>query len=311
MVGEQRPSSSGHGTPGHSSRGRLLWLVLAVVGLLALVSVGSLRQAPGAGAGTRHFPSALVQTLGLLAAIAVVLGAVVFASTLLPGERVRRRRNPVFMPSMLLGFVLLLAVLRRLGWLEKLQFPSLRPQTSRTSLPTPTTPPSGRLPGSGPAWVPFVVVGALALALAVVMVVRGERARRRRAAVSGLGQLAELLGDTLADLEDETDPRRAVIAAWVRMERGLAAAGLPRHVAEAPLEYVARVLERANVQPASVRRLADLFERAKFSQHTVDEGMRAEAIEAVATIRRELEAEQARAEEQVRAEEEAGMAGSP
>src|SRR6266536_2942279 len=279
MVGEQRPSSSGHGTPGHSSRGRLLWLVLAVVGLLALVSVGSLRQAPGAGAGTRHFPSALVQTLGLLAAIAVVLGAVVFASTLLPGERVRRRRNPVFMPSMLLGFVLLLAVLR--------------------------------LPGSGPAWVPFVVVGALALALAVVMVVRGERARRRRAAVSGLGQLAELLGDTLADLEDETDPRRAVIAAWVRMERGLAAAGLPRHVAEAPLEYVARVLERANVQPASVRRLADLFERAKFSQHTVDEGMRAEAIEAVATIRRELEAEQARAEEQVRAEEEAGMAGSP
>src|SRR6266536_3396552 len=196
MVGEQRPSSSGHGTPGQSSRGRLLWLVLAVVGLLALVSVGSLRQAPGAGAGTRHFPSALVQTLGLLAAIAVVLGAVVFASTLLPGERVRRRRNPVFMPSMLLGFVLLLAVLRRLGWLEKLQFPSLRPQTSRTSLPTPTTPPSGRLPGSGPAWVPFVVVGALALALAVVMVVRGDRrvgpdgaraGRRRPAAARGRG----------------------------------------------------------------------------------------------------------------------------
>jgi hypothetical protein len=122
------------------------------------------------------------------------------------------------------------------------------------------------------------------------MIVRRERARRRRLALSGTGQLAELLDDTLAGLEDETDPRRAVIAAWVRMEGGLGAAGLPRRPAEAPLEYVARVLESANVRPDSVRRLADLFERAKFSQHAIDERMRAEAIEAVTIIREELEA---------------------
>jgi len=309
MVGKQTPSSSRRRVARPPPRGRLLWLLPVAVGLLALVSVGSLRPPPGTATGTRHFPTALVQTLGLLAAIAVLLGAVVFASTLLPGDRVRRRRNPVFLPAMLLGLVLLLALLRRLGWLDNLQLPSLRPQTSRTAPPVPTTLTAGRLPGSGPAWVPFVVVGALALALAVAMVVRGETARRRRAALSGLDRLAELLGHTLADLEDETDPRRAVIAAWIRMERGLAAAGLPRHAAEAPLEYVARVLERANVQPAPVRRLADLFERAKFSQHTVDEGMRAQAVDAVATIKRELEAEQARAEERARAGQ-AGMVGS-
>jgi hypothetical protein len=103
------------------------------------------------------------------------------------------------------------------------------------------------------------------------------------------------------------------------MERGLAAVGLPRHAAEAPLEYVARVLERANVRPASIRRLADLFERAKFRQHTIDEGMRAAAIEAVTTIRAELEAEQAEAREQARGQREAwergaertGMVGRP
>ena len=104
-----------------------------------------------------------------------------------------------------------------------------------------------------------------------------------------------MLDHTLDQLEDEADPRRAVIAAWIRMERGLAGAGLPRHAAETPLEYTARVLEEARVTPAAVRRLADLYEQAKFSRHTIDEEMRRAAVDAVTVIRRELEAEQAAA----------------
>jgi hypothetical protein len=50
-----------------------------------------------------------------------------------------------------------------------------------------------------------------------------------------------------------------VIAAWARMERGLAAAGLPRHPAEAPFEYAGRVLEAALARPTSVHRLPGLF----------------------------------------------------
>jgi Domain of unknown function (DUF4129) len=324
MVGERAPKAPRRGTAQRPTGGRRIWPLLAAVVLLALVAVGSLRGAPGSGAGTPRFPSALLQTLGLLALVTVLAGLAVAAWTLLPGKRqvARRPRNPLFMPLMLIGFVLLLALLRRLGWLDRLRFlPGLGPGPSPSCRGVVPTGPDGRLTGGDPGWIPFVVVGVLLAGLAAAIMLRSEQARRRRAALDGPGrQLAELLQGTLADLEDEPDPRRAVIAAWIRMEGGLAAAGLPRHAAEAPLEYVARVLEQANVQPASVRRLADLFERAKFSQHTIDEAMRAAAIEAVTTIRAELEAEQARALQAAREQRQArerrdaersGMVGRP
>jgi Domain of unknown function (DUF4129) len=292
MVGERAPRAS------RSSR-RWWWPLLGAVALLSLVAVGSLREAPGSGGGAPRFPSALLQTLGLLAAVTIVAAGVLASWTLLPGHRPvpQRRRSPLYAPMLLIGFVLLLALFRRLGWLDRLRFlPGLRPGPSPTAPAVAGTGPDGRLTSGDPGWIPFVVVGLLLAGLAAAIIVRGEQARRRRAALAGSGrQLAELLEVTQADLEAEPDPRRAVIAAWIRMEGGLAHAGLPRHAAEAPLEYVARVLERASVRSDSVRCLADLFERAKFSQHAIDERMRAQAIEAVATIRAELEAEQARA----------------
>jgi hypothetical protein len=307
MVGKQAPEAPRRGLARRPSSGRRLWPLLAAIALLALAAVGSLRRPPGSGAGTPHFPTALVQTLGLLALIAVVAGAAVGAWALLPAkghEIPRRPRNPFFMPMMLVGIVLVLGLMRRLGWLERLGFPGLRAPPAQDA-PGATPPPSSTaLTGGEPAWVSFAIVGVLLAGLAAAMIVRRERARRRRAALSGPGQHAELHDHTLAGLEDESDPRRAVIAAWIRMEGGLSAAGLPRRPSEAPLEYVARVLESANVRPESVRRLADLFERAKFSQHAIDERMRAEAIEAVTIIRAELQAElEAQLEAERRAED--------
>jgi hypothetical protein len=278
-----------------SPRGRTVWLALAAVVLLALVSAGSLRRPPGAGGGSARFPSALLETLGLLLFVAALAGSVLAVWTLLPAKREQppRRRNPVVAPLLILLFVLVLALLRRLGWLEGLALPGLR-GNPRPTVTLPLTTPARPLPRDGPRWLPFVVVGVLLLAMAASILLRSQQARRRRAALAAPGDLAVLLDHTLGELEHETDPRRAVIAAWIRMERGLAAAGLPRLAAEAPFEYAARVLQRSGVRPASVRRLTDLFEQAKFSQHTIDEGMRRAAVEAVTVIRQELEAEQAR-----------------
>jgi Domain of unknown function (DUF4129) len=329
MVGEQAPKAPRRGTarePSSSGRpswrrvnrwppaggpaaGRWLLPLTAAVVLLALVAVGSLRRPPGSDAGTPRFPSALLQSLGLLAAVAALAALVLAAWTMLPGKSkiARRRRNPLFMPMVLLGSVLLLALLRRLGWLDRLGFAHLHQAPAPTSPGAEATGPPGQLAGGEPGWVAFVVVGLLLASLAAAILVRGELARRRRAAMAGSNQrLVDLLEVTLADLEEERDPRRAVIAAWIRMENGFAAAGLPRVAAEAPLEYVARVLDEANVRPASIERLAELFERAKFSRHAIDEGMRAAAIEAVTTIRAELDAEQARAAELAHAERLAG-----
>ncbi len=98
------------------------------------------------------------------------------------------------------------------------------------------------------------------------------------------------LDESLDDLRAEPDLRKAIIAAYARMERALAGAGLPRRPAEAPLEYLERALLELETSAGAVRRLTDLFEWAKFSQHEPEPQMRDDAIDALVAVRDELRA---------------------
>jgi hypothetical protein len=100
--------------------------------------------------------------------------------------------------------------------------------------------------------------------------------------------LAAALDESLDDLRSDPDVRRAIIAAYARMERALAYAGLPRAPAEAPYEYLERSLVELDTSSDGARRLTDLFERAKFSHHEPAESMRDEAIDALVAVRDEL-----------------------
>jgi hypothetical protein len=92
-----------------------------------------------------------------------------------------------------------------------------------------------------------------------------------------------------------------VIAAYARLERVLAAHGLPRKPSEAPLEYLARMLTELSVSDRAARALTELFERAKFSQRAVGSEMKEQAIEALETVRDDLLAAQALAEQERKA----------
>lgn len=102
--------------------------------------------------------------------------------------------------------------------------------------------------------------------------------------------VAAILEDTLDDLHGEADPRRAVVAAYARMERALAAHGLPRRDSEAPAEYLERALEELSASASSAARLTRLFEWARFSDHPVEPAMKQEAIAALEAVRDELTA---------------------
>ena len=139
-------------------------------------------------------------------------------------------------------------------------------------------------------WLPLFVVGSLIVGIGGAMAVFAVR--RRRALVRDLPireALSDVLAETLDDLRGERDPRQAVIRAYSRMERTLAARGLPRREAEAPLEYLGRVLDAVQASAHSVRRLTQLFQRARFSTHEIDTGMKEDAIEALSGLRAELE----------------------
>lgn len=86
-------------------------------------------------------------------------------------------------------------------------------------------------------------------------------------------------------LRSERDPRRAVIKAYVAMERTLGERELPRRPVETPFEYLRRVLVELGAAAASASRLTSLFEQARFSRHVIDEGMRNDAFAALTAVR--------------------------
>jgi hypothetical protein len=141
-------------------------------------------------------------------------------------------------------------------------------------------------------WLPVFVATAAGLTALGVIGVRSLRRSRRGLAESLLleREFEGLLDDTLADLYAESDPRKAIIAAYARVERLFATYGLPRAPPEAPVEYLERVLPELHASGAALGRLTALFQWAKFSAHDVDRLMRDEAIDALVEVRGELRA---------------------
>jgi hypothetical protein len=278
-------------------RGRLAWALLAPVALLVLIGIvvaASSGHAVGSGSLDSEAATGAFATL-LFALGAVWVAGVLVASPLLSGmtaraEVAQRRRWSE-------GFVFLLVVLSILFFLGGAGRLGDGSQTSQPVQTIAGQDPRGR--GSGqPLETPpidwLVVLAVFGVALVAFtsvagMMIRGNRHVRRE--VAARKALAEILDDTLDDLRAEKDPRKAVIAAYSRMERSLASFGLPRRPFEAPVEYLGRVLDELRSGSPAARRLTHLFERAKFSQHAIDEGMKEEAIDAVVTLRDELRAE--------------------
>jgi hypothetical protein len=133
------------------------------------------------------------------------------------------------------------------------------------------------------------------LAAALALVWRSWQRRRELAPrppveeeVSVADVVALSIGEAIDDLEAEPDARRAVVAAYARMEATFARNGLDRKPSETPVEYLRRTLLELTARGDAVQRLTALYEQAKFSQHAVDAGMKRDAIRALQAIREDL-----------------------
>ena len=93
----------------------------------------------------------------------------------------------------------------------------------------------------------------------------------------------------LSELDDsDADPRRAVIACWVRLEQAAAAAGTPRAPGDTSTDLVGRLLTEHQVSAAVLYPLADVYRLARYATHTVDATMRDQARSALGQLRAEL-----------------------
>lgn len=286
--------------------------VLVVLALLGIVAVAATGTTPG-GSGRSSTPadSLLDSVFSLLLLVFVVAFALVVYSAFRWREHewsAPKKRNDVRAIATMLVFAFALALIIRERGLNLTLDPQGQAPLDRGEG---SIPPPSLTGGSEPgyefefAWLPVLVVVVLAAVGVAAFVISAQRKKVSRADAALAAELAFALDLTLDDLRAEADPRRAVIAAYARLERVLAANGQPRLVADTPEEHLSRVLTHLDVDRQAVRRLAELFVRAKFSQHAVDAGMKEEAIGALEHVRDELRG----AEEQ--GEEDIAIGGAP
>ena len=169
------------------------------------------------------------------------------------------------------------------------QQPTPAPSQSQV-IPRATTPGRPTTPGAGAlaAWTVAVIGGAALLLALLVLRFTGRSSGgagppRRTAAA-----LDETLALSMADVAAETDPRRAVVAAWISMGDTLARHGLRRMPHEAAVEYMHRALRAVRVSAPSVERLTALFQRARYSDHPATAAMRDQALAALQSVRDDL-----------------------
>lgn len=198
---------------------------------------------------------------------------------------------------------------RRIPLVSGSATPTAPPITATTTPPPQTTP--GR-PGGHKhhpsdlhalATSAYVVLGIVAFILVVFLVTaflaRSRRVRRRLEALHDAynvavpvdmtppAQLEKTAEDQLVALR-EGSPRNAIVACWMALERACRDSGLPGNSAETSTEFTARVLGRYATAPQAVTALAAKYREARFSEHTMTESDREQAVAALERILADL-----------------------
>jgi hypothetical protein len=278
---------------------RLLPLGAAAVVLLAFAGIAS-HGRPLAGGGRGSGPTA---TFFDYVATTLVLGAIVILAIVgyaVLGRRITGRsprRGRWYLVSMMLSMAAALAIVTVIvhtGFVKRVQEaiglqPVRQGGAGAAAPPQRTTPRNVRNPHL--RWDEIGIFAVLIAGTMVVLMARRQTKRVSRPWRIGRNEEVSLaIDESIDDLRNDPNLRRAIVAAYARMESALGRAGLPRHPAEAPFEYVERALVSLDTSAASVHRLTALFESAKFSQHEPEPAMRDEAVDALMAVRDELSA---------------------
>ena len=237
-----------------------------------------------------------VLVMNLTVAFAVVVSAVsvvlLVASLFLRGQAKSRdqpgqRSGVRIVAAVVLAFMLVMMFLRRLK-----RHDAVAPQ-SAAMRPTNPAHPQSAVSGR-PTWGLGLGIGVIVIAVLVFVVVAVVAHRRRPAGGGGerdfAGDAAQAVGDVVREVEDEADPRTAVIRAYDGMERVFASFGMSRVPTDTPAEFLSRTLGRTGLAPGPLALLTQLYVSARFDARTVDESMRLRSINALRQVRGELEA---------------------
>ncbi len=237
--------------------------VAVQVTILALMAVGAVAvlwltiQAIRLGRRTRPLPSALSSNIFVLALMAMLLALLALALT--------RGRNTL------------------------VPFLGGQQETPGPSPPTPTVqPPSVVVAPDLPLGL-LLLVGAVGILLAVALV-RGARPKPRPPSGGGPRRgVAQEVANAAEVLAEGGDFREAILRCYVNTCRLLALKGAPADAALTAREFEQGARPLLGLSEASLGRLTNLFEVARYSPHPVGPPDRDDAVACLRAIQGELE----------------------
>jgi Domain of unknown function (DUF4129) len=274
---------------------RLLPIGLAVTALVLVVALAAngrpLSRARGGAGPSAAFFDYVATTVFLFFVVAFL----VFVAIVLTGERTgggpprRVRRSLWSSLAMFIGALALAYLISSSEFQQRLRdLQARQSQQAEQVRPPAADDKRNGIRDARLRWDEVTLVLLLVGGVATYIYLTRRRRRELRPLFRRRQDVADALDESLDDLRDDPDVRRAIIAAYARMERALARSGIPRRPAEAPFEYLERALLELDTGADAASALTGLFERAKFSHHEPDESMRNEAIDALVAVRDDL-----------------------
>jgi len=287
----------------------LVLLVVAAVASSASLTSGGFSSGAGAVRVARPVGGAIVAAISATLVVCVALvGLIVYAAV----PRRRGKKPPedvqwvsqrpaltwldkalgVALPLLLLaGVVTTVVFISRGAHSQPPSHPAATGVRAPTGAPLDTSSRSS-VSDSGALWVEAgVIAGAVLVGTGVLVVFVLPRLRRRSSGgvatekVDRRAAVAKAVSLSLDDLRREPDPRRAIIAAYARMERTFAGAGLPRRAHDTSTEYLRRILTASSAPSVALLELTLLFQEARFSRHELTSHHRDGALAALTKIR--------------------------
>ena len=282
---------------------------LAVAALaLALLAIAGLASSVSPWHANRAAVSAPTTALHAIASV----GGVVLALALLllwvetpTARRWTRKKRPLssddldelgtslWTSAKTLAVVLLAVAIFCIATLALLSRPSAPSQDlvgPRPSTPAPAEP-RERGAGADPrdlAWLLLPIAVTFAILTPVAALIRR---RRLKADEEGQPQEPGALGAvraSIAALESERDPRRAILLAYAQMEQAFRNVEIVRARDETASEFLERTARQLSVSAGDAAALTGRFEEARFSTHQLTEADRAQALASLRRVEWEL-----------------------
>jgi hypothetical protein len=274
----------------------LLWSAIALSGLLVgVVALGSDSWREGPGTPASRLLVELPHVVVTLATVAGTLAVLLWFAFLLALARRRRKDAP---PERALWGTLLFALIVTAVAIWHPDVPPRQwlPWSGREAmLDRLMTPEDDQRPTiSSPVFTSVAAAATIAAALASLglagFLLFGDRLVEgwRRPARAERRPLAVAVDESLEDLREEADARRAIIRCYGRFEDALARSRVPRAPWQTPLEFMRDALARLPLPAAAVERLTRLFERARFGNEPLGRADRDTALGSLVEIRQSL-----------------------